>query len=608
MKTKINLSKRDYTVIIITLAAGLLFGWLIFHHSKSEDTNAQTLKINAEQVHEEATIWTCSMHPQIRMEHPGKCPICGMDLIPLKDDQDGGDAISPDEIQMTDAAMKIADIQTMVVKKGYPEKNVYLLGKVNPDERNMAELTARFGGRIEKLFVNFTGQNVKKGEKLATIYSPALMTAQKELLEAMEYKKSNPDLYKATRNKLKLWDLTDAQIDDIEKQGTPLNYFDVLSPIEGTVTRRNVSLGDYVKEGSTLFQVIDLTRIWIMFDAYESDLPWIKLGDKVTFTIQSLPGKNFSGRISFIDPTIDPKTRVAHVRVEAQNPGLLLKPEMFANGTVTSTIAGNKKDILVPKTALLWTGKRSVVYVKDPNHEQPVFGYREVTMGPTSGDFYVIKSGLKEGEEIAVNGVFKIDAAAQLAGKPSMMNRDGGDSGAGSMPGMDMGSGNNSKNKKEQALNESSSKSVETNPTFKAQLTKVYENYVDMKNAFVATDAQKVSQEAQKVESAIQSVNMELLKGDAHIAWMNQLKTLNSETKIIAASSDIEAQRQEFSKFNEAFYKSLKMFGLENDTAYYQFCPMFNNGAYWISETEKIRNPYYGEKMMDCGETKERLE
>ena len=325
MKIKINLSKRDFTVIIITLAAGLLFGWLIFHHSKSEDTNVQTVKAYAEEVQEKATIWTCSMHPQIRLDHPGKCPICGMDLIPLKDDQDDKDAIPPDEIQMTEAAMKIADIQTMIVKKGYPEKNVYLLGKVKPDERNIAELTARFGGRIEKLYVNFTGQNVKKGEKLATIYSPALLTAQKELLEALEYKKSNPDLYQASRNKLKLWDLTDAQIDKIEKDGTPQNYFDVLSPIEGTVTKRNVTLGNYVKEGSSLFRVIDLTKIWIMFDAYESDLPWIRLGDKVTFNVQSMPGKDFSGHISFIDPTIDPKTRVARVRVETQNAGLLQK-------------------------------------------------------------------------------------------------------------------------------------------------------------------------------------------------------------------------------------------------------------------------------------------
>jgi Cu(I)/Ag(I) efflux system membrane fusion protein len=438
MKTKINLSKRDYVVIGITLIAGLLLGWLFFHSPENEPTPAAT---GEKYVHEKKIIWTCSMHPQIRMDHPGKCPICGMDLIPLQESNKSEQIVSQDEIQMTDEAMKIADIQTMVVHKLHPEKQVHLLGKVKPDERKIAELTARFGGRIEKLYVNFTGQDVSKGEKLATIYSPALVTAQKELLEANEYKQSNPDLYKAARNKLKLWDLTDGQIDDIETSGEARNYFDVLSPIAGTVTRRNVASGDYVKEGSALFRVTDLTGIWIMFEAYESDLPWIKLGDKVVFTIHSLPGRSFNGYVSFIDPFIDPKTRIARVRVEMQNPGLLLKPEMFANGIITSFLAGNKKELMIRKTAVLWTGKRSVVYVKNPVSEQPSFKYREIALGPSAGEFYVVSSGLREGEEIAVNGVFKIDAAAQLAGKPSMMSPQGGKTSTGhNHAGMDMGS------------------------------------------------------------------------------------------------------------------------------------------------------------------------
>jgi Cu(I)/Ag(I) efflux system membrane fusion protein len=419
MKRIIKNLMENYLLVSVVLIVGLFFGWLLFHHTSREVTTRQTMEAHAP---EKKTIWTCSMHPQIRMNHPGKCPICGMNLIPLQDEHNEEMAISPNEIQMTDDAMKIADIQTMVVKKAHPDKEVYLLGKVKPDERNIAELTARFGGRIEKLIVNFTGQIVKKGERLATIYSPVLLTAQKELLESMDYRQSNPDLYRAARNKLKLWDLTEGQIDQIEKKGEAQSYFDVLSPIAGTVTRRNVARGDYVKEGSALFQVIDLTRVWVMFEAYESDLPWIKVGDQVNFTVQSIPGKNFSGRISFIDPTINPQTRIAQVRVEVLNSDNLLKPEMFVNGIVTSEIAGNKKDLLVPNTAVLWTGKRAVVYVKDQEQKQPTFSYREIELGPIAGDFYVVDSGLQEGEEIAVNGVFKIDAAAQLAGKPSMMN------------------------------------------------------------------------------------------------------------------------------------------------------------------------------------------
>jgi Cu(I)/Ag(I) efflux system membrane fusion protein len=349
-----------------------------------------------------------------------------MDLIPLKNMQSGGDDIDPNEISMTESAAKLASIQTTIVGKGSPQKKTYLHGKIQEDERRIALITARFGGRIEELFVNFTGQNVSKGEKLATIYSPELVTAQRELLEAAAFKETHPSLYNAAVGKLRLWDLTEKQIKAIEEKGEPLLYFDILSPIAGTVTMRHVSIGDYVKLGTALFKVVDLTKVWVLFDAYESDLPWIKQNDNVEFTIQSIPGKNFTGKVSFIDPFIDAKTRVAKVRVELNNSKQEVKPEMFVLGALSSKIANSKDQILIPKTALLWTGKRAVVYVKVPDRNNPTFLYREIVLGPDAGDYYVVADGLKVGEEIAVNGVFKVDAAAQLQGLPSMMNPDGG--------------------------------------------------------------------------------------------------------------------------------------------------------------------------------------
>lgn len=424
MKTKINIDKKNIRNYTLVLLGGLILGWIFFHNGNA---STQTDHNHSGQTEESADqIWTCSMHPQIRMDKPGQCPICSMDLIPLESTSSDDANTDPNEIEMSESAVKLAEIQTMPVRKDYSNKEVYLLGKVKPDERNIAELTARFGGRIEKLFVNFTGQNVKKGEKLATLYSPELVTAQKELLEAIDYRESNPAFYRATRNKLKLWDLTDAQIEAIEAGGEPQTYFDILSPISGTVTMRHVAVGDYVKEGNALFRVVDLTHLWVMFEAYESDLPWLNKGDKVEFTVKSLPGKTFVGRVTYIDPFLDPQTRVAYVRVEVDNPRLELKPEMFANGIIHPRVSGNEKDLLIPKTSVLWTGKRSVVYVKVPGRERPTFLYREIVLGPEAGDFYVVSEGLSEGEEIAVNGVFKIDAAAQLEGKTSMMNPEGG--------------------------------------------------------------------------------------------------------------------------------------------------------------------------------------
>jgi Cu(I)/Ag(I) efflux system membrane fusion protein len=425
MKTKINITKREVIIIAIAVIAGLFLGWLLFNRPDRVVARNGDHVAGYEMGHdheEEATIWTCSMHPQIRMDKPGKCPICAMDLIPVDETGSGVKTTSPDEIQMTEEAMKIADVQTLRVLKDYPFNKTYLLGKVTADERNIAELTGRFGGRIEKLYVNFTGQHVTKGEPLATIYSPVLVTAQKELLEAAGYKESNPELYRTTKNKLMLWDLSEEQVSRIEQSGEIRYNFDVLSPLLGTVTIRHVSPGDYIREGSPLFQVIDLSHVWVMFEAYETDLPWISLNDRVDFSVKSLPGKTFNGKVKFIDPLIDPKTRVAQVRVELDNPGGQLKPGMFTSGVFISGKALDKKELLIPKTAVLWTGKRAVVYLKVPGRDRPSFMYREILLGPEAGEYWVVAEGLEEGEEIAVNGVFRIDASAQLAGKPSMMN------------------------------------------------------------------------------------------------------------------------------------------------------------------------------------------
>ena len=602
MKEIIQNIKTNYKLVLVVLAAGLLLGWLFFHNTGESTETGPTTESHEGHDHgvEEATIWTCSMHPQIKQNEPGECPICGMDLIPLSSMQNAEESTNPNELMLTEAAAELANIRTTVVKRETPENKIFLQGKVQEDERNISFITARYGGRIEKLFINFTGQEVKIGDKMATIYSPDLITAQRELIEAAQFKQSRPALYNAAKSKLSLWGISDAQIAEIENNGEPTVYFDVVSPISGTVTMRQVALGDYVKVGSALFKVVDLSTVWIQFDAYENDLPWIKRGDKVEYTIPSLPGEKFTGKVIFIDPIIDAKTRIAKVRVEQQNPGQKIKPEMFVTGIVTSRIAENSKQLLVPKTAVLWTGKRAVVYVKVPNRENPTFLYREITLGPEAGDNYVVAEGLDEGEIIATNGVFKIDAAAQLQGKQSMMNPGGEAMPAGHDHGvMDISSEN------ENAVIEQ----VQVDPKFVQQLTSFYEAYLKMNEAFISSDAAKVSSESKNVLKALGNIEMELLKGNAHMAWMDQLNILKPTLQKIGNSNDIEEQRVEYATFNLAFYKSLKMFGLDNETTYYQYCPMANGdqGAYWFSAEKEIRNPYFGDMMLRCGETRETI-
>jgi Cu(I)/Ag(I) efflux system membrane fusion protein len=405
---------KQKITIIIALLTGLFAGWLFFHSSRKSD-------VMTTQPSETVTsiIWTCAMHPQIRMEQPGKCPICGMELIPLT--QSSTTSIDPSAIHLSKEAAQLANVLTSVATKKMPVKEVRLYGKIQADERLFQNQVAHVPGRIERLYLNFTGETVVKSQVLAEIYSPELITAQQELLETVKTKQLHPELYEASREKLLQWKLTDDQISKIESSGVIRNNFEVVSNTTGVVTARRVSAGDHVSPGSILFEIADLSKVWVMFDAYESDLQFLHIGEKIAFTIQALPGVDFNGNIVFIDPVIDPVTRVAKVRVETGNQSGKLKPEMFATGIVESTLKEYHDNVVIPKSAVLWTGKRSVVYVKQPGQEESVFKIREVELGPMLGESYVIVRGLSEGEEIVTSGTFSVDAAAQLEGKPSMM-------------------------------------------------------------------------------------------------------------------------------------------------------------------------------------------
>ena len=422
---------NQYVRFSLILIGGILLGWIFFHSSPNGEKGEDIHNHSAEE--KMAEVWTCSMHPQIRMDKPGKCPICAMDLIPLNSNSSASS--DPMAIHLTTEAAQLANVLTSVVTSQKPVKELRLYGKVQADERLLQSQVTYFSGRIEKLMVNFTGETVRKGQTLAVIYSPDLLTAQQELLEAAKTKQSQPEIYEASKEKLLQWKLSETQIASIENSGKVQANMEITSSASGIVTARRVNNGDYVSQGSVLYEVSDLSRVWVLFDAYESDLLFLKKGDQVDFTIQALPGTAFSGSIIFIDPVIDPVNRVAKVRVEISNPGSKLKPEMFATGMVKSNLAEYKDKLVIPRSAVLWTGKRSIVYVKQPGDE-PIFKIREIGLGPMLGNSYVITDGLYEGEEIVTEGAFSVDAAAQLEGKPSMMNQEGGKTS--SMPGMVM--------------------------------------------------------------------------------------------------------------------------------------------------------------------------
>ena len=395
---------------------GLFLGWLFFHSSstpKDEHDHTESEKKNE--------IWTCSMHPQIKMDKPGKCPICAMDLILLN--QNSTAQMDSNAIHFTADAAALANVATSIVSRSKPAKEVRLYGKVQADERLLQNQVAHISGRIEKLFVGFTGEAVTKGQLLALIYSPELITAQQELLEAAKEKQMQPAIYEAAIEKLRQWMLNDKQIAQIEQSGRVKTKFEVYANTSGVVTTKKVNVGDYVSQGASLFDIANLSRVWVLFDAYESDLPFLNVGNTVSFSLQALPDKDFNSTIRFIDPVIDPVSRVAKVRVEVDNSGGKLKPEMFATGIVKANLNAYKDKLVIPRSAVLWTGKRSVVYVKQSDSDELHFRMREIETGPMLGNSYVVISGLEEGEEIVSDGTFSVDAAAQLEGKPSMMNQ-----------------------------------------------------------------------------------------------------------------------------------------------------------------------------------------
>ncbi len=410
-----RLLNNKILLICAGIGIGLAVGWVLFHDS------GNGLATEHPEEHAQETTYTCAMHPQKRQSEPGNCPICGMALVPVGDFNAG-----PNMVEMSEEAAKLANIQTTAVGFMLPEKEIYLQGKVQVDERRVSNQTSHIPGRIEKLYTSFTGETVKAGQRLASVYSPELITAQKELFEAIKTKDSSPMLYHAVRNKLKQWKLTDKQINTIEKAGKVQEVVDIRADISGVVLKRTVSVGDHVKAGSVLFTVADLSSVWVAFDAYEADIPWLKVGDEIRFTVSSLPGVEFIDKVTFIDPIISPQTRTAAIRLEVSNRKGQLKPEMFANGTITAKLPIEEAQLTVLKSAVMWTGKRSVVYVAQPYVDKPVFEFREVTLGHDLGSYFIVEDGLKDGEMVVTHGAFKVDAAAQLAGKKSMMNKTGG--------------------------------------------------------------------------------------------------------------------------------------------------------------------------------------
>ena len=433
-------------------------------------------------VAEQAETWTCSMHPQIRQPGSGQCPICGMDLIPVTAPE-VGDSLGPRQLRLSPAAQQLASIQTAPVERRFAPVATRMVGKIAVDETQVRSITAWVAGRIDRLYVDYTGVRVKEGDHIAYLYSPELLTAQEELIQALRARErlgasgtsvGQTVLVAAAREKLRLLGLKEEQIERVERERRASDHLTIYAPTGGVVIEKHLSEGAYVQTGTPIYTIADLSRLWLELRAYESDLSWIHYGQAVEFSTEAHPGEVFSGQISFVDPVLDERTRTVRVRVNVANergrlkPGMLvwavaqaevgaagramsfalmgkwispMHPEIVRDAPGTCDIcgmalvraeelgygtgdeAGRETPLVVPASAPLLTGKRAVVYVA---LGEGLYEGREVVLGPRAGDYYLIREGLREGEEVVVNGAFKIDSALQIRAQPSAMYPAGG--------------------------------------------------------------------------------------------------------------------------------------------------------------------------------------
>jgi len=416
-------AKRSLAIGAAGVAALLILGWAV-----SRIPAVRNLLRPGETSARKAaeTRYTCPMHPFIDSDRPAACPICNMTLVPASAGG-GGAAAGMDNLDAALSKVSIHPSQRVMVNVATETAqsrelslDTVAMGKVSWDERKVATVSARVGGRVEKLHVDFTGTRVVKGQPLLEIYSPELVSTQREYLLALEgtrrsqgetgpeARETSARLLEASRARLTLWGITDGQIAELEKSREPRNVFPVVAPAGGVVRQRLVTTGQYVSEGTVLYAIGRTDTVWIQAQVYEFETGKVKVGTAAVVTTEAYPGREFHGTVSFVDPFFDPETRTVRVRIELKNPGETLKPEMF----VRVALKGRKGKVLaVPETAVLQTGERAVVWVEtEPNAFTP----RDVTVGHRSGGFYEILGGLREGETVVTSGGYLIDSESQL--------------------------------------------------------------------------------------------------------------------------------------------------------------------------------------------------
>jgi membrane fusion protein, copper/silver efflux system len=575
-------------LLVLAFTVGLQFG-----SPEASESDAAGHESHGSET--KATIWTCSMHPQIKLPEPGQCPICGMDLIPAGggDDSDSSDTT----ISLSERAKTLAEVRTAPVRRADTSVEVKLLGRLEYDETRERTVTPWTAGRIDRLFVSNVGAGVDPGQVIAHLYSPEVYAAHQDLIQAKRQvstlssgipsaQSAAKAAMDAARNRLMLLGVSDDDLDKMARADSPWRTVKIRSNYGGTVLELLVHQGAYVNAGTPLFRVADLSRLWVQLDAYENDLARIKLKQEVELRIETFPGELFKGKVSFVDPVVDPRMRTARVRVEVANKGGRLRPGMFAEAVLDAAETKSETlPLVIPATAPLFTGTRSVVYVEVPGKERPTYEAREIRLGPRAGDLYPVVSGLEEGESVVVRGAFRLDSDLQIRGGRSMMTMDDDVSRAAMAP-------------------------IDVPEAFLQGMAPTLESYLGLHVALSKDDLDAARKAFGDIAKSATSFNP---RGPepARKFWKELGPALAQEALGGQKAEDIEAARRAFESVSRRMIQTVQRFGNPGKEAIrLSFCPMAagSKGAFWLQRADSIENPYFGASMFTCGDVRETAE
>lgn len=540
---------------LILFVFGIYIGQTLFNNGPSKQLSSHN--------HESVEIYTCSMHPQIQQNEAGDCPICGMDLVLANNvnQQTTAGGLFLNARELHQAQVVSQKVKTLTASKNFSEVRLNAEIKLN-EEQSFTQI-AQLAGRVEKDYVQKEGVYIKKDQVIADIYSPKWIQAQRELVLALEA--GDRSLVRSVEQRMRNWKVRENEIKRLKHEKEIRQIYSLKADFEGFVIAKFFKEGMNITAASTLYNGNPLTKVWVEMKAKEEELSQLQKGQQFILELNGQSSEDaIHAEIDYIAPLLDTKSRSVDVRATIENKDYRLKPEQsgFARIQVQVDADIESKTILVPKSAVLWTGERSIVYLKKEEHFYPT----EVVLGTELQDRWEVLKGLSDEDEIAIQGTFTIDAAAQLAGLNSMMNRT-------------------------------------KNPYADLQIPKerigqIIQNYLSVKDALVLSDATKAAQYATSLITLLSKQEL------------NSLELYDTASNFLDASTtDLTSARIALEPLTEELYLFLKTVDELPADLYYQYCPMAfnNNGAYWISNEEAIANPYFGDQMLRCGEVRDIL-